>query len=225
VLSTVYALLYLSPVWVMLIYYFASPKVKKNVAYLILLAWLVSIPVLLIDAGTHIFGFRAGVYNVLIWQSFFGAVLCLIVKKKYSLEYGVYMAFFALAFASEVWEITVHFITVSHNPTLGQVFVTATMSIPYLATGIPLTSEFRKHGIKDAIMSLVLNAEVPGFIFVGLLTLCATIDYPPVTAIFAPDGYLTDLVTYAMRIGTAAYMLWLFSLMEELKGEGGTGNA
>ena len=183
------------PMWITIFYYNVPKKIKKYFALGMFFMWGVSIPLVIIGMVFHFFGLQAGFWNVLIWQTLFGAVILILTKKNYKFYYSVFIAFLVMMIATEIWEIPNHFLTITMNPTVWQIFMTTILAVPYLILIIPLTREMKKQQIFNSSLFFTIYLSIS--VLLGLLFLILPSNN---VAIFQTSGYPINELNYFMRI-------------------------
>jgi len=203
---------YFVPMWIAIFYYSVPKKIKKYFALGMFFVWGVSIPLMIIERVFHVFSLQTGFWNVLIWQTLFGVVFLILTKKNYEFYYSVFIAFLVTVIATEIWEIPIHFLTITMNPTAWQIFMTTTLAVPYLILIIPLMREMKKQQIFNSPSFFIIYLSIS--VLLGLLFWILPSNN---TAIFQPSGYPTNELNYFMRIFWSLMFLLLMLMFPKVK--------
>jgi len=211
------------PMWLTIFYYLVPEEAKILFGNGLLVCWLLSVVLIILNEFVFI-GIRAGLLNVLIWQFMFGAITYIMIEKRYKLHYACFIAFVTTLLATEIWEIPIHILTISMNPTLEQFLNTFMLSSPYLVLIVPFLCEMKRKGIFKRSNS----HEFHIMLFIGLPALFSSIFvfFHDKLNIFQPTGYPLNELNYALRLVFVFFFIVSVLGFPKVKSyEGGYGNS
>jgi len=142
--------------------------------------------------------------NLTLWIVFFIVSALILKTKNYDPVYCLMMGLTFTFFGTELWEIPIHILTVTLNPTFTQLSKTLMLSTPHLGLVIPIKIELNDNAVlsKPETTSLIVSSVLT-YLIASTIPILKNGTYPP------------DEINLILRATIAMLMCLIVSLFPE----------